>query len=452
MKRRKLLRAAATVSIVLVVVGAIVLPATHWAPANLISSAQAATTALWRWLRAATGHLTAMQLLEGAGGAWLVFVLALVAFARSSRHESLAEVPPAHVPHMVDTSDAPTITEDAPLYHTQMPELLPPSPTTPLPMSPAPHPETADYLEASSGSLHANASTGAAMVLPELARLDEQGIVPKELPTDAPGTPRVCEPRRNCGHVLALTGISLTMAQPLSYGLFFVAEAAGSPQSGSKASRRVIELIAEQITPALVNDQALRSGQLATLLKVAMLRASLDLRQQRFRTTSNLGVVVTGVVIVGDVVHVVNVGHCRTYVFRPSIGLRQITTDHSVVSCLVENGLLEPEALYTHPRRNQIYRGVGDGLTATAEVDTFEISVQSDDLLLLCSPGLWQALRQPQIEAILRADTDPRRAAKSLASMGASRTLVDDLHVIVVRPLGEWVPEFGVPAAQLGLP
>src|SRR5262249_16295464 len=235
------------------------------------------------------------------------------------------------------------------------------------------------------------------------------------------------------------------------YGLFMVAEDVGGTHGG-KASRRAVEVIAEQIAPSLANDRGLGSEQLATLLKLAIIRASLDLRQQCLHGARDLGVAVTGVMILGEGVYVVNVGHCRTYIFRPGVGLRQVTTDHSVVSCLIENGLLEPEALYTHPRRDQIYRSVGDSQAPTAEVDTFEVSAHPDDLFLPCSPGLWQALRQSQIEAILRAEADPQHAAEALARAGASRVGVGAFNVIVVRPLREWMPAFGMPAGQVDLP
>jgi len=104
-----------------------------------------------------------------------------------------------------------------------------------------------------------------------------------------------------------------------------------------------------------------------------------------------------------------------------------------------------------HPRRDEIYRSVGDN-QATEEVDVFEVDVHPDDLLLLCSPGLWRALRQPEIEALLHAKIGPQDAAEMLAREGACRAGMEGFSVIVVRPLGEWMPQFGIPAGQARLP
>src|SRR5262249_50752635 len=152
------------------------------------------------------------------------------------------------------------------------------------------------------------------------------------------GTSRSGTPRQNRGHVLALTGISLTHERLIPYGLFIAAEAVGSLRSGGEASRHAVEIIAEQVAPLLANDQALESEQRATLLKLALARASLDLRTQCIRTATDLRVAVTGVMVLGGSVHVINVGHCCTYIFRPNVGLRQITSDQSAVSCLADSG------------------------------------------------------------------------------------------------------------------
>lgn len=107
--------------------------------------------------------------------------------------------------------------------------------------------------------------------------------------------------------------------------------------------------------------------------------------------------------------------------------------------------MLPPEALNRRPRRNQIYRSVGGNQTA-AEVDTFALHARHDDQLVLCSPSLWQSLSAREMEAIVRIDTDPRSTVDRL-SRAASRHGGDTASAIVVRPVGGWVPEFGIPAA-----
>ncbi|MGO8946967.1 MAG: PP2C family protein-serine/threonine phosphatase [Ktedonobacterales bacterium] len=455
--RRKPLRAVMLAAVLFVAVGALLYGSPLWPLplANRATGAGAMLAAIRQWIRSAMAHITPAQLVGGVAVAWFFVVLALVLLARSGRDELPgAESPPDEydLQHSSTvTLDDATSARDAPPHRSsvsaQVPRLssLSSFPTLPsVHLLPLEAPDAAadnistDTVAVSQWS--GNPPVGSiAVQLPANYRNAEG-----KHPAESPGLVRPLGTEQKNGHLLALTGVASTSLRLLPYGLFLVAEDVGATSGSGEASRQIVDLIATQVAPSLANDAALESEHHATLFKMAVLRASMALRYQGIRTAADLGAVVAGTMIIGQDVYVINVGHCRTYLFRPGAGLLQIGIDHSVIARLVAAGLLPPEALDQHPRRDQIYRSVG-GHQAVSDVDTFALHVQRDDQLVLCSPGLWQRLSAMEIEAIARIDTDPRSTAERLAR-AASRHGGDTVNVIVVRPQGAWTPGFGIPA------
>jgi len=133
--------------------------------------------------------------------------------------------------------------------------------------------------------------------------------------------------------------------------------------------------------------------------------------------------------IVGDHAYIFNVGDSRTYMLRDG-KLYQLTNDHSLVGQLVAGGLIAPDDVYTHPQRSQIYRNIGDKLNV--QIDVFKQQIHPGDVLLSCSDGLWEMIRDPQITDILNAAPDPQTACTQLIETANTNGGEDNVSAVVV--------------------
>lgn len=213
-------------------------------------------------------------------------------------------------------------------------------------------------------------------------------------------------------------------------GLFVIADGLGGHADGKMASELVVTSLEQsaraewdQISRA---DGATIQSTLARWVQLANQRV-LD---GAFARGSNMGSTVTAALILNNVAFAANVGDSRTYLVRNN-ELTAITRDHSLVASLVAANLLNEDEIYTHPQRNQIFRSLGSD--AKVEVDLFELPLGVGDRLLLCSDGLWEMIRKPQLEKVVGGAANPASLCKTLIGIANQNGGEDNISVIVIR-------------------
>ncbi len=129
-----------------------------------------------------------------------------------------------------------------------------------------------------------------------------------------------------------------------------------------------------------------------------------------------------------DTVHIVNVGDSRAYVCDEST-IRQITTDHSFVQMLIDQGKITEQEKAEHPKKNMLIRAVGVEKDIT--VDYFETELKGGKLLL-CSDGLHGCCNDDEIFQVINSfPTD--QTAKELVDLALKKGGYDNVTIAVVE-------------------
>jgi serine/threonine protein phosphatase PrpC len=126
-----------------------------------------------------------------------------------------------------------------------------------------------------------------------------------------------------------------------------------------------------------------------------------------------------------------HVGDSRLYLVRE--GRVQIRTkDHSRVQMLIDQGRISEEAAATHPERNKVFSCLGSMVPPQIDLSR-KTSLQSGDIVMLCSDGLWGPISSRMIGAALAKD-DIMRAIPDLLDLAEDRAgrECDNLSVVAM--------------------
>lgn len=241
--------------------------------------------------------------------------------------------------------------------------------------------------------------------------------------------------------VLTLEATVLEHDGSLPVGLYVVADGMGGHQSGEVASSIAARTIGSMVNSSLVGplvsgDPVARDpNTVALLLQQAVLEANRRISDLARERHSDLGTTVVAGILIGNQLTVANVGDSRAYLVRDG-QVTVLTRDHSLVMQLVQAGQISMDDIYTHPRRNEIYRALGDARLTDTEVDIYRYRLRPGDGLLLCSDGLWDFVRDPDIAAsVASPEDDPQTQANALIVKANSKGGEDNISVIFAKLL-----------------
>lgn len=208
--------------------------------------------------------------------------------------------------------------------------------------------------------------------------------------------------------------------------LFLVADGMGGHRAGDFASRYLAEHLPEYIRTSKENE-------VIAVLKEAIDRVNLELYDLACEKEelSGMGTTLVAATIKDSILYVANIGDSRLYLIEKS-GLRQITRDHSFVEEMVSKGQMERESEEYKQQKNIITRAVG--IERLVETDFFEVPLQEDSYVLLCSDGLSNMVDNSSIFRLVLLPGTLHMKVKALTALANQNGGKDNIAVVLVEP------------------
>jgi len=215
-------------------------------------------------------------------------------------------------------------------------------------------------------------------------------------------------------------------------GLVVVADGMGGHLAGEVASKLAVDTISRYVVDTFAQEKRagvkLESKVLSEAIQEANRRIFDTAREEP--EYAGMGSTVVAVIFYGDKLCVGHVGDSRLYRFRNGM-LEQLTQDHSVVQELVSRGLATAEEARLTVSKNLVTRALGVDPEVAADIS--ELSLEDNDIYLLCSDGLNDVLADGDIEMMLIEHARQlETAAHHMVDTANQRGGPDNISVILV--------------------
>lgn len=213
--------------------------------------------------------------------------------------------------------------------------------------------------------------------------------------------------------------------------VYIVADGVGGNNSGEVASRTAVENIA-----GFVNDNDIRANttpeEIFGFLTEAIACANtaiytMGVEQKRYRGMATT--VVLAYLYHGEA-YIANLGDSRAYVFRDGEILR-ITKDHTYVNELIDKGVITEDEAEVHKQKNVITRALG--AEPDAVPDFYKLPLNSEDVLLLCTDGLYGEVGEAMMTQILAKENNMNETCSELVDAALASGGRDNITVVCVR-------------------
>jgi PPM family protein phosphatase len=217
-------------------------------------------------------------------------------------------------------------------------------------------------------------------------------------------------------------------------GVYVIADGMGGHDGGEVASSIAVNTLGRFFSKYLGNGEQKLIPQ---IIHKALQEANDDiivLRRRRIKL-SNMGTTVVVSIFFNDLVYYTHLGDSRAYLYNDKGKLTQLTTDDSLVTEMVKQGMINENEVRTHNLKNIVTRYLGATPLILPEVQSCNIG--AGDCILLCSDGLTNMLDEKEMLSTLTQNVSvgPQSICDNLVDQANKNGGYDNITVIAIQSI-----------------
>ena len=211
--------------------------------------------------------------------------------------------------------------------------------------------------------------------------------------------------------------------------LCVVCDGMGGAKSGNVASTLAADVFTQEVKRSWKPD--MDPEWLNQMLNGAVKLANFTVFDQakQFEDFNGMGTTLVALLLQGKKATILNVGDSRAYMIDKD-GIKQVTTDHSLVQMMIARGELTPEQAKHYPGKNLITRAIGTEPQVICDI--FHRRVEKGSSILLCTDGLSNLMDDQEILFEVAHGQDKEHCCERLLDIAKKRGAPDNVTSVLV--------------------
>lgn len=173
-----------------------------------------------------------------------------------------------------------------------------------------------------------------------------------------------------------------------------VCDGMGGATGGNIASETAVKTISDKLINGYhpgMNDNSVKN-LIVSAIEAA--NATIYSKSRNDESLNGMGTTVVLAVIRDGSIYFAHVGDSRLYIINKD-NINRLTTDHSVVQMMIDNGEITSEEAKDHPQKNVITRALG--VDDSVRIDYCQEMYNEGDIVMLCTDGLTNYVDESKI-------------------------------------------------------